>query len=196
MDTRELIIANPAATDAEVVALHNAQSPTPRPGPAYITYLAIGERVDLFGDNAGNVAGTLHDGMEAWIAGTDLSTLNPALPNKGQLTILHQRLGGAVGVDLTSAKTPALLNLFTSGIPGMHEPLLTAEQAAALLSLGYVIPPTIDVAAVQAARLQMVAAARRARMAAIYNAQADAIDAGVIAGSVPSEATLRAIEVV
>jgi len=192
---QEILLANPAATDAEVVALHNGQLPTPRSGPVYITYLAIGERVDLFGEAAGNVAGTLRSGMEAWAAGVDLSGYSPALPNPGQLQILHDRLKGAVGVDLTSAKTPGLLNLFTTGIPGVHAPLLTIDQAAALLALGYYIPPIVDVPAVQAARLRLAGEARKARMAAIYNAQVDAIDAGVAGGKVPSEATLRAIEV-
>jgi len=153
MTIKQYIEQNPDASDAEIVALHNAQAPAPRPGPVWITYLWLGEARELFGDNAPNVSGAMRSDLAEWINSTDLSTINAALPNKGVLRSIHSRLDGSPGIDLTSASTPGMLQLFASGVPGVVSPILTAEHAAALLNLGYVVPDPVteeDVATVRA----------------------------------------------
>lgn len=187
---RQFINNNPAMSNAEIVAAYNAIPPTARPGPIYVTYLAIGERPE-FGNDAGNVAGSLRMGLEQWIAGPDLSAFDSRLPNVGQLLNLHDRLKGDLGADLTSVKTPGLLSLFVSGVPGVHAPLLTAEHAAALLAIGYVVSST-TLEQVQAERTAMAREARSLEWNALFNAGCALIES---ASSLPSIAQLRAIEV-
>lgn len=138
-----------------------------KPGPVYVTYVYIGTLAALLGPAAGNIAGSMHDGLAAWCAAPDLSVSNPSLPNPGQLAIIHARLSGSLGVDLTDPTAPGLLSLFASGIDAQHPPLLSADQSAALLTLGYDVygPTAQDVTDVRA--ILALNAAKDARMTAV-----------------------------
>lgn len=147
-----ILSANPTVTAEQLRDLHNAQPATPKPSsPAtYVTYLSIGEDVARFGEDAGNVMGTLRAGMTKWVTSPDISHLSPGLPNPGYLATVHDSLKGK-GVDLTSLKTPKLLDVLVSGVDADHPPLLTPEQAAALLSIGYDVVTPVTVEEAQAA---------------------------------------------
>ena len=155
-----LALADPAyagMADADAAVAISARPPVARPGPVNVTYLFLDTLPAPLG---GNAAGDLRTGLEAWRDGIDLSTLNPVLPNRGRLSTLHSRLAGYPGVDLTAADAPSIVGLLASGVPGVHPPLLTPAQAAALLSLGYVVQGPVtadDVAAARAALAQQAA---------------------------------------
>lgn len=188
----ELILQNPAATADEIAGLFNAQVPTPKVSDksSFVTYVSIGTRRDLFGDDAGNMAGKLHDGLAAWAAAPDISSLAPGLPNPGYLSILHARLSGAIGLDLSDTSTPAMLGVLTSGIDAAHPPLLTADQAAALLSIGYdvVVPVTAEIVVAEKSRIT-----REARRLRVVDAQIAACGALATAFDADSTITIDAM---
>src|SRR5687768_12736449 len=96
IDLAQLARDNPGLGAAELLTLFLAQPPQARQSsPAtFVTYVFIGERTDLFGDAAGNMAGTLRKGLETWCAAPDLSLIDPQLPNVGYLESVHDRLKG------------------------------------------------------------------------------------------------------
>lgn len=153
---QDYITANPQATDAEVLALYHEQAPEPRtsnPATTYVTYLSLdAHRRQLFGEDTGDIVTALETGLQAWIDGVDLSTIDDRLPPRGRLRRLHSRLAGEVGVDMSDPEAPGLLGLFASGVPGLHAPLLTTGQAMAMLAIGYVLPEPKTPDDVQAAR--------------------------------------------
>lgn len=179
-------------SDADAAAALNARPPVAKPSnlsSTYVTYLGIGELPSPF--NA-QVAGRLRNGLLAWVAGTDLSQINPSLPNPGQFSVIHSRLDAYPGVDMSSPQAPALLSLFSSGIPGILEPLLTVDQAATLLAIGYTRHEAVTAEEVSAARAAASRAAtiasRRALVVSRYNTAI-----GMLEGdTVPTEAELLA----
>lgn len=147
---RDILSVTPDATDAEVAAAYNAQPPAAKPGEHYETFVSLGRRKDLFGDGASNVAGSFRKGLKVWLAAPELPD---PYPNLGVIETVVDRLAGARGLDFSDADTPGLLSLFAMAPTPAHPAIVTAEQAAALLSLGYdVVTPVApaDVAAERA----------------------------------------------
>lgn len=154
----DLIAEYPDASDVEIADLHNGQAPTPKEsGPAtYVTYLSIGDDVGRFGPDAMNMAGRLRAGLAEWIAGPDLSQIDPALPCPGALQTLDDRLAGSPGVDVSSLTAPGMLALFVAGVaPVGLSPLLTQATADAMATIGWDVPPTINAADVTTERARL-----------------------------------------
>jgi hypothetical protein len=187
-----------ALSDADALAAVNqpiCNSPKDPNGkslfPIFATYASIGEMkgTNQFGTNAGNVAGAMSTGLQAWAANpTDLSTLNPAFPNPGFLAILQKRMEGSTGLDFTSSDTPGMLQLFSVGVTQAgFAPILTSAQAAVLLAIGYKIP-SYQLADVTAARAWM---ARQAALlpivVALQQFQGTALNETLITASDPAQ---------
>ena len=194
MTIREYRTAYPNATAAEIVAMRAAEPPVAKAssiGSTYLTYLAIGQ---LLGNN---VAGTMSDTLLEWCSLSDLSELNPLLPNPAALRRLHSRLDGYPGVDMSAPEAPALMALF-SGTPNLGRPLIvTPERSLVLLAVGYAFPEPItvnDVAAdIAAEETEILVAAKkvlREQISADWNKRSDFLDN---AATLPTLDELRSI---
>lgn len=188
---RTLLSLVEGKTDAEAAAFLNARPPIAKPSnvlTTYATYLSIGEMPSPF---TASVAGQLRQGLLLWIAGPDLSQINAQLPSPAQLQVLHDRLSGYPGIDLSSAKAPGFLSLFVSGVPGVVSPLLTQEQANALLAIGYTLNQPVTEEQVASARAFVAA---KSLVATRYNSAVDLIEqAERLGNSCPSQSALLAV---
>lgn len=146
-DTQQTIIANLDKTDAQIVALVAQQPPVAKPSDTAVTYATFVSIGKLLGDN--NAAGDIANKLQAWI---DAEGLPAPYPNRGQLSILYSRLAGYPGLDFADAQVPSMLGLFVAGAGDAHPPILSADQANALLAIGYTLPEQVTEADVAAFR--------------------------------------------